>query len=174
MVCLLLAGVTAAMAQSSASYQLDEMVFNSGGHPFNGTVLASANYQIRFDSLGENIVGLPMSSPSYSIDSGFGTAYLPPGETTGLRFDTRDTLSWDPERSAGSYNLYRDAIAAVSGGEYGQCSQQGLVAATATDSDPVTLGGGFFYLVTVENRLQEEGSKGADSAGTARGGTICP
>ena len=169
---LLLAVGTAAMAQSSASYRMEETVFNSGGHPTQGTVLTSVSYSIRLDSLGEGIVGPPMTAPSYQVDSGFGSAYLPPGEVRGLRFESSDTLAWDPERSAGTYNLYRDALSAAGG--YGGCQQQSLTAAAATDTDALTVGQGFFYLVTVENRILEEGSKGADSTGTVRGGTVCP
>jgi hypothetical protein len=33
---------------------------------------------------------------------------------------------------------------------------------------------GFFYLVTVENRLSEEGTKGFDSGGGERTGSACP
>ncbi|MBD3868594.1 MAG: hypothetical protein IFK94_10765 [Acidobacteria bacterium] len=169
---LLLLGVTTVIAQTSASYRLDEAVFNSGGHPSQGTVLASTSYQIRLDSLGEGLVGPPMTGPSYNINSGFGSAYLPPGEVRGLRFESTDILAWDPERSAGTYNLYRDLISAAGG--YGACHQQGVSGASATDTDVTATGEGYFYLVTVENRIQEEGAKGSDSAGSARGGTVCP
>ena len=169
---VLLAGATAALAQSSASYRMEETVFNGGGHPSQGTVLASASYQIRVDSLGEGIAGPPLSAPSYRIDSGFGSAYLPPGEVRGLRFESNDTLAWDPERSAGTYNLYRDLLNVVS--NYGGCHQQGITGASVTDSDVSATGQGFYYMVTVENRIQVEGAKGTDSVGAARGGTVCP
>ena len=164
--------VTVALGQSSPSYRLEEAVFNSGGHPAQGTVMASASYQIRLDSLGDAVAGTPMTAASYRVDSGFGSASLPPGEVRGLRFESTDTLAWDPERSAGTYNLYRDLLTAAGG--YGGCHEQGISGASATDTDALATGEGYFYLVTVENRIQVEGVKGVDSSGSARGGTVCP
>jgi len=45
---------------------------------------------------------------------------------------------------------------------------------TDTDSDPLPVSGGFFYLVTAENRLAEEGTKGFTAEGAERLGTVCP
>ena len=90
---VLLAGATAVMAQSSASYRMEEAVFNSGGHPAQGATMASVSYYVSLDSLGEGFVGTPMSGAFYRIDSGFATAYLPPEKVSGLRFDSADTLA---------------------------------------------------------------------------------
>jgi len=49
-----------------------------------------------------------------------------------------------------------------------------LPANSTTDGGPVSVGDGFFYLVTVVNRLGEEGGKGFRSDGTERLGTVCP
>jgi hypothetical protein len=108
------------------------------------------------------------------MEASFGNAYPPPGEVTGLQFTDATTLAWSPEHSAGSYNVYRDALTALTGGGYGTCWEQETPAATVTDADPVPAGNGFFYLVTAENRLGEEGTKGRDSDDALRGGDACP
>lgn len=163
---------SAALAQSSASYRLEETVINSGGHPTQGTTLASASYRIRLDALGEGVVGATMSGTTYRVDSGFGSAFLPPGEVRGLRFAGVDTLTWDPDPAAGTYNLYRDLLSAAAG--HGGCHEQGIHGTSTVDADVAAPGEGYFYLVTVANRVAEEGTKGADSAGASRGGAACP
>jgi hypothetical protein len=90
----------------------------------------------------------------------------------GLLFTSRDVMEWAPHPSAGAYNLYRNKLSYLT--DYGPCYQQAIAAPTATDPEPPTSRVGFYYLVTVENRLAEEGGKGTDSAGTARGGDTCP
>ena len=76
--------------------------------------------------------------------------------------------SWNPERSVGVYNLYRDLLGNLSGLGYGDCEQSDLPGTTATDTDRPPAAGGFFYLITAENRLREEGTKGFDSSGSGR------
>ena len=51
---------------------------------------------------------------------------------------------------------------------YGACEQYGLTGNSATDNAAVPAGDGYFYLVTAENRLDEEGTKGFDSAQVER------
>jgi len=173
---ILVLGVAAlpALAQSSASYKLEEHVVNAGGHPANGTYMSSASFRIKLDSIGEAVVGSEMSSPSYRMAASFGSAYPPPGEVPSMWFSDHETMHWDAEPSAGTYNLYRDLMSNVSGGGYGDCHDSGMTGTAA--SDPVTppAGDGWFYLVTVENRLDEEGTKGTDSIGTERLGAACP
>ncbi len=169
---LLLAGT--ALAQESPSFKLKEHVFNAGGHPEAGAVLTSASFKISLDAIGEDVTGSSLSSASFHMDGGFGTAYPPPGEVTGLRFTDKTTLVWDPEKSVGIYNLYRDLISNLIGLGFGNCQQQDLAAATATDADAVPLNDGFSYLATAENRLDEEGTKGSQSDATERQGTACP
>ena len=121
-------------------------------------------------------MGNGLSSASYSMGGGFGEAYPPPGEVANLAFLSDDqTLEWDPEKSAGIYNLYRDLLSGLSG-DPGQCHESSIASATTTDTDvPVSAGDGFFYLVTVENRLGEEGTKGFDSGAGERGNSSpCP
>jgi hypothetical protein len=109
------------------------------------------------------------------MDLGLVGVHRPPGEVQGLRFDDKWTLRWDAERSAGIYNLYRASLGTLSPGlSYGGCQQQNIALTTTTDSDPVPLSDGFFYLITVENRLTEEGTRGHDSDGLERTGSVCP
>jgi hypothetical protein len=163
---LLVTGLPA--AQTSSSYKLEEHVFNAGGHPEAGTVLSSASYRVTIDAVGECVVGTGLGSASYSMDSGFVPAYPPPGEVLNLRFANDTTLQWDPEPSVGVYNLYRDLLGGLSGLGYGDCVQQDLGDETATDSEDPPAADGYFYLVTAENRLAEEGTKGWDSSNDER------
>lgn len=164
----------AALAQSSASFGLAEHTFNAGGHPADGIVMFSPSYRITLDSIGDSMAGR-LSSASYAMDSGFVPAYPAPLEVQGLGFTNVQTLVWIPTPSAtGGYNLYRDLLSTLQGLSYGSCAQQNLPQATTTDTTPVPANNGYFFLVTGENTLNEEGSKGSDSAGTERLGTICP
>ncbi len=87
-----------------------------------------------------------------------------------LVFTDSETLTWPAEQSAGVYNLYRDD---TSDG-FGNCEEQDIAGTTTTDSSTPTTANTFFYLVTAENRLDEEGTKGFQSSGTERLGTACP
>lgn len=110
------------------------------------------------------------------VPSGLGllAGSLAPGEVTGLVFTTPDTIVWNAHLAAGGYYLYRDLQSNLSGLGFGQCEQQSLTGHTTTDFDPIPAGDGFFYLVTVRNRLGEEGTKGSRSDGTERLGNVCP
>lgn len=175
-VCLALAtAVTGlAVAQQSASYHMDEHVLNQGGRPADGVTASSASFHLSLDSLGEAVVRAGLSSASYRMDGSFASAYPPPGEVLGVRFADKQTLTWSPEKSVGAYQVYRDGLAALSGGGYGICWQQDLPDEQATDTDPIAPGSGFFYLVTAGNRLDEEGTKGQDSSAAERQGNACP
>lgn len=162
-----------AMAQESASYKLDEHTFNAGGDPRGGVVLTSPSYKVTFDSVGDAIVASGLAATSFRADAGFVSGYAPPGEVLGLVFHDADTLVWDAEKSAGDYNLYRDLISDLAGLGYGTCQQQDIADETTTDTDAVPGGDGYFYLVTAENRLGEEGTKGS-SGGAERLGSVCP
>jgi hypothetical protein len=169
---VLLVAATAAMAQSSASYRLEESVFNAGGHPSQGMTMSSASFRISMDSVGEGIVAMNLASASYGMDSGFGPAYRPPGIIEGLHFVATDTMLWDADPAAGSYNVYRDKLVYID--NYGTCFRQGLVSARAVDTEIPDKEVTFFYLVTAVNRLDEEGGKGSDSDGATREGNWCP
>lgn len=165
--CVLLALGCAAspQAQSSASYQIDQGTFNNGGNP--SPVLSSASFQMTLDAIGDGLSATDLASASYGMDAGFPPDYRPPGEVLNLRFPGKTTLTWKPETSVGSYNLYRGALSALPG-NYGTKVQSGLVSPTATDSQNPDPGQCLIYLVTASNRLNEEGTKGADSDGDPR------
>jgi len=124
---------------------------------------------VTIDSIGEGIVGRSLSSASFRMDGGFIGAYPPPEEVHKLLFQKDHiTLIWNPERSVGTYNLYRDLLSNLSGGEFGTCREYGIMDETTTDNETPSAGQGYFYLVTAENRLEEEGTKGYRSNSTER------
>jgi hypothetical protein len=155
------------LAQESANYQLTEYAFNAGGVP-TGEVPSSARFQITLASTGQNTAEVALSSTSFTMAAGFGSSYPPPGEVSGVVFGDKQTLQWDTEGSVGVYNLYRALMSNLLGLGFGNCEQQDLSDETATDNDPVPTNDGFFYLVTAENLLSEEGTKGSTSAGLER------
>ena len=166
----LLAGTAA--AQSSTSFRLEEFAFNSGG---STALVASPSFRILPPSaLGRPVSARGLTGASFRLDACFECAYRPPGEVLGLAFADAQRLTWSPEPSAGSYRLYRDSLASLAGFGYGLCLADGLGAAEYADGDPLPEGEGFFYLVTVTNRLGMEGSRGLDSSGGERRGTPCP
>jgi len=162
------------LAQQSTNYKVSDHAFNAGGHPDAGQLLTSTSYRITLDSIGDSDVGLTLRSDSYRVGGGFAACYPPPGEVAGLSFTDEQTLQWQPEPSVGHYNLYRDLMSNLLGLGYGLCERDDLFDATATDTDPVPMGDGFFYLVTAKNRLGEEGTKGRNSDLIERQGNACP
>ncbi len=169
-----------ALAQTSTNFTLEEYTLNSGGTPSQGVDLTSASFSITLASIGDTAVATGLSSASFEADVGFDAAYPPPGEVAAacgagepcLVFTNSETLTWPVEPSAGVYNLDRDD---TSDG-FGNCEEQDIAGTTTTDTATPTAA--FFYLVTVENRLAEEGTKGFQSNATERvGGTglpVCP
>jgi len=165
----------ASFARQSASFELSESVWTAGGHPAQGVVMSSASYRITLDALGTPGAAPTLTSASWSLDAGFVTAYAPPGEVEGLRFAAADTLVWDIESAAVHYNLYRGALTALSPADYGSCLSSPVTGTVAADADTPLGGDGFAYLVTATSRIDEEGTLGADSGGTARANTSpCP
>lgn len=165
-----------ALAQQSASFKVEEHVLNAGGTPTRGSVPSSAGFRVTLSAIGDPAARRGMSSTSFRSDAGFIVAYTPPGEVTALRFGAEDAnLEWDPEAAAGDYALYRDTLASLSGLAYGACLLGSLAVASASDLTSPAPGEGFFYLVTVRNRLREEGSKGFRTGGIERGNAApCP
>jgi hypothetical protein len=160
------------LAQSSASYKLTESVFNAGGNP--APVLTSASYAMTLDALGDSVSGTNLASASYSSDAGFAGLFHPPGEVLDLRFTDSTHMAWDPEPSVGFYNLYRGLVSGLSGG-YGSCLSAGLTGESGVDAATPSSGQCFFYLVTAENRIAEEGTLGQTSSGAQRPNTSpCP
>lgn len=160
-------------AQSSASHRLESAHLNSAGRPLNGASAASPGYKLTLDALGE-IVRPQLTSASWSVGSAFVLRYRPPGEVLGLRFVDRETLQWQPEPSVGSYNLYRDLLASLSPTNFGSCLQQGLSATSVDDPTLPAASQGFFYLVTADNRLGEQGTLGRGSSGSRVNNHPCP
>ncbi len=167
-------------AQESASYALREQAFNNGGDPRQGIVMSSPMFAITLDSIGESIAGGAMTSSSYAIGSGHDGRYVPALEVLGLRLrsaypgSSTTILEWSPEPSVGAYGLYRDLLSVLGTG-YGVCVAHDLTIESATDAGVPAIGRGYFYLVTAENRLAEEGTLGFDSLGAERpNATPCP
>ncbi len=171
-VALLLAGAPAGRAQSSASFRLGEHAINAGGNPAAGVVLSSPSFRLTLDSLGDAVSAGGLASASFGLDACFSAAYAPPREVQGFDAADADTLVWDPERAAGTYNLYRDLIGGLPA--FGACHLEAITGTAADDPAVPPPGDAFFYLVTVESRLAEEGTKGFGSDGTERLGTMCP
>jgi hypothetical protein len=176
-----------ALAQSSASFQLEQPRLNAGGHPADGVVMSSASHTISLDSIGESVGAVSMASASFTVDSGVISAYRPPTEVAGScgsgsgpcltvkrSGPSAVQLSWPFEPSFGTYSVYRDAMSNLSGLGFGACFQSGLTAETATDTDTVAINEASFYLVTVVNPLGETGTKGFRSNGAERLGAVCP
>lgn len=151
-------------AQSSAGFRIEEHAFNSGGQNPGVSEASSAGFRITLGSIGEGPAGAALAGPSYSAEVSFPASYAPPGEVAGLRFDSETDFRWLPEPSRGEYNVYRD----------GACFILGLNLEQASDTLPIPPGVLHRYLVTVENRVAEEGTPGFDSSGAARTTTACP
>ena len=159
----------AALAQTSTNYDLEENSFNSGGNPANGATASSTSFLLSIDAIG-NLSAHGLSSTGFTLDAGFVGAYPPPVEVTGLVFTSATDFEWDPFAGIGTYNVYRGTISSFDP-DYGGCSQPGLTTNSASDGDAVP-SPGFFYLVTTENNLLEEGTKGSNDLGE-RTGTFC-
>lgn len=164
---VLAAGAGAARAQTSASYRLTESSFDAGGDPRGGSFAASASHRIRLDAIGQAAVVSGVASATFHLDAGLVADYPPPTEVRNLRWTDSATLVWDPEKSTGRYELYRDAISTLPGG-FGTCFQAGIAGETWSDAGAPPVGSGWFYLVTARNLLAEEGTKGFQSSGAER------
>ncbi len=165
---LVAAGAPPVAAQTSKSYTLREGTFNAGGDPKDGASPASTSYRMSLDALGDAAARPVLSSAGYRMDVGFAAAYPPPGEVLRISIAAdRTTLSWTPEKSAGTYSLYRDLLTRVKPG-FGTCLQGRIAVPTFEDPVDPPAGNGWFYLVTARNRLDEEGSKGVDGGGVER------
>ncbi len=164
---LLLASVSGAMAQTSASYRLTEFTFNNGGDPQNGSFALSASYRIRLDAIGDAVAAIALSSASNHTSAGLVADNPPPGEVKNQRWTSKTTFIWDPEKSIGSYAAYRATLGSLPG-NYGACLMSPIASESWTDSSVPAPGTGYFYLVTARNRLGEEGTKGFASSGIER------
>ncbi len=166
---LLIGGIVS--AQTSKSFRLEDYTFDAGGSPYMSSTLGSASFGMAMVSIGDGIAATGLTSSSYGLDAGFDVAFVSPGEVSHLLLTDKQTLVWDAERSAGTYNLYRDD----SSGGYGNCTQQGIATTMTTDAAIPTTDNAFYYLVTATNRLALEGTKGFQGNNAERlGGTGFP
>lgn len=155
-----------------------EGTFLSAGHV--GTQVG-VQVRVRHAHIGSLQAGLiqtlasPLRGPgSFLIDSGRAWSYEPAGEVSSLHFaSNKRTLTWDDERSIGSYQLYRGNLPTF-GPDYGACEQQEIPFAMTNSYDTPAAGAGFYFLATAGNRLAERGTKGFDSQGNERQGAVCP
>lgn len=168
---LLAAGLA---AQYSASYQIEQGTFNSGGNP--SPILTSTSYQMTLDAIGDGINATGLTSSSYGMDAGFPPDYRPPGEVLNLRFSDKTHLAWDPESSVGTYDLYWGPLTDLPSDVYGENIQCHESSAQAADPSGAPPPGGYFFLVTARNRLDEEGTLGRKSDGDPRPNPVlvCP
>ena len=165
----------AALGQSSPSHTQNEHVFNAGGRPAQAVISTSPSFRISLDSIGEPVIGRAMTSASFRLGGGLGTAYPPPGEVDGLQLlADRQTLVWSAEPGSTVYNVYSGTLSSLPGG-FGTCAVARVEDTSAVDAALPDPGAGFFYLVTGVNRLREEGTKGRTSSGAERPNPLpCP
>lgn len=162
---LLTVGAPSLYSQSSENYDIEQSTFNSGGNP--SPILSSLNYRMTLDSVGEGIVAVGVGSDSYEMETGFPSLYPPPGEVLNLLFTDKITLTWDAERSACGYYLYRGELVDLPF-SYGSIVKPLITETYTTDEETPAPGGSFFFLLTAVNRIGEEGPKGSNSSGTPR------
>jgi len=165
---IVLLAATHATAQTSTSYKLTESTVNSGGDPINGVTLASPSFHIKLDAIGDAALGAGLASASFHLSGGFVGGYPPPGPVMGMSFSDMTTLQWSPEPSAGIYEVYRGLLSTLPG-TFGTCYVGNIAGQSITDASSPPAGQAYFYLVTVRNRLGEEGPKGYQSNGMLEG-----
>jgi hypothetical protein len=165
----------AVRAQSSAGYTLEEHTLNNGGRPLDAIVSTSPSFRISLDAIGGSMVRGGLSGVSYRMDGGFAVSYPPPGEVEGLQMlADRQTLTWIASPASSVFNVYSGPISTLPG-TFGGCAASRVAGTSWADPTVPAPGTGLFYLVTGENRLGEEGTKGRTSTGAERGNpTPCP
>jgi len=165
-----------ARAQSSASHRIEGATLNAGGRPSGGMVAQSPSHRITLDVVGADLPGLDASSASFGLSGGFGGAFAPPSEVEAAAFAEGGTpaLTWASMPAAVTYDIYRGATDTLPG-TFGSCLAASVATPSYTDLAAPALKGAFFYLVTGENRLGEEGTKGYQSSGSPRtSAPACP
>ena len=158
------------LAQESTNFKLSEHAFNSGGTPQGGAVLTSTSFHLTLSAIGQGVTPVGLSSTNFNMGGGFVGTYPPPGEVTNLRFTNPTTLNWDGEPSVGVYHLYEgtfsDTVPFDPG--YGTCLPPDIASPTTMFTGTPDVGQALFVLLTAENRIAEEGTKGFNSAGAGR------
>jgi len=166
-----------ARAQSSASHQVEGATLNAGGRPSGGMIAQSPSHRITLDVVGADLPGVDASSAGFRLTGGFGGTYAPPSEVQAAAFTgggPTPALTWAPMPAAGVYDVYRGATGTLPGA-FGSCLAANVTTTSYTDFAAPASRAGFFYLVTGENRLGEEGTKGSQSNGPPRTSSpACP
>lgn len=162
------------LAQESPSFRVDRSALNAGGRPAQGATAASPSFRVSVDALGDAFASGSAAGPATRLDGGLLAGWRPPGEVRGLLFSAVTSLSWEPERSVGSYRVFRAALADAGGPAAPACLLQDLQGTTATDGGTPGADAGFFYLIVAVNRLGEAGTPGFAGDGTERPGGTCP
>ena len=167
-----------AWAQSSTNYRLEGTAFNEGGRPIGGQFAQSASFQITLDVIGDAVLPVAASSPSFGLSGGMAGSYAPAAEVQGVAFDqpgyALGTISWGAIPTAVRYNLYRGATGTLPG-TFGSCLASNIPYSYFNDPAVPASKAGYFYLTTGENRLGEQGTKGFQSNGTQRTSSLpCP
>ena len=175
---LALASGVPAGAQQSASFRLEGSTLNQGGRPLNGEVALSSSFQITLDAVGETVPSFAAASTSFGLTGGIVGAYAPPSEVEAVAFGpsgrATTALLWAPMPTAVRYDVYRGGTGTFPG-TFGACLAPDLATPVYIDPDAPASRAAFFYLVTGENRLGEEGTKGTQSNGTVRtAAPACP
>lgn len=165
----------AALAQTSADYRLREHAINAGGRPADAVVSISPSFRLSLDSIGEPLARRGLSGPSFRLDGGFTPAYGPPGEVAGVQIlSDGQTLTWSPEPTSMTYNLYSGTLSTLPG-TFGSCAQSQVAATTLVEASMPPPGSGLFFIITGENRLGEEGIKGRSTGDSLRSNPApCP
>jgi hypothetical protein len=100
---------------------------------------------------------------------------LPVGEVVNLVWTDRMTLTWDAEPSAVEYHIYRDDLANLSYGRFGECADSldpTLTDTILVDAEEPLSGQCFTYLITAQETGGDEGTLGF-AAGAERS-NFCP
>jgi hypothetical protein len=187
-----------AHAQESASFEITGSDLNAAGRPRDGSTAVSASFQLSLGALATTSVGRALTSPSFRSDAGFLALFVPPREVAACESDApcvpctpdapcggsnrslhvgnptnpldKTTLTWPRARTAILYNLYRGERSSPSGFDpgYGTCRESDLRGESTEDPGVPPAGHVFFLLVTGEDRLAREGTKGHNSVGQER------
>lgn len=148
--------------------------FNAGGRPASGLIATSAGFRMTVDSIGAAVRDAGATSASFKVRNGMTPTANAPGEVRDLRFTDPLTLAWDPDGSTAAYNVYRGTTSTLPGG-FGSCYQSGLTATQLGEAAGPPPAVAWFYFVTAENALAEEGTKGLTSTGAERSNLApCP
>ena len=87
------------------------------------------------------------------------------------------TLVWGAVSCATEYHIYRGPLTGLPSGDYGSCLDSidpDRTDTTLLDTTIPALGRGFFYLITAENSLGQEGTLGYASSGERPNPSPCP